>query len=420
MLRIPDEFGCVHVKQVVFLLLIAGLGKGLSVISIPLFALVLSASEMGAATVFISALLVIAGSIGFGANTLVMRERAHLSATAYAAFLAHIASFVMLVWIGVGAVLQFMLPEFLLQFGFSLQASVLVLVGALFSALVELAQKASLAREEIRSFGFVEVARSVLLLVAAFVLIGLGIEPLVGRTVGYVLALGITAVIALRHLGARWPRRGQWSATTFRRIISFSLRSTPQVVAQWIRLGLDRILLAYVMGVTELGVYMVAFALSSGVLVVTTALNNHFTPKSLGLYQSGSCSKVRDLRRWLLLAAIAAATLTYVAGTLIYRYLTGAEYGGGMAYLPILLVSHWLHFAYLLHAKYFVHADRVGRLGMLNLFSVGTYVVLLLLLPDRVEAGAAWAHAGGSLCLCIPVLIACNRGEARMRQRIPS
>ncbi|MBB87546.1 MAG: hypothetical protein CMP06_09635 [Xanthomonadales bacterium] len=403
-------------RQVVVLLMIAGLGKGLSVISIPLFALVLSASEMGAATVFISTMLVIAGSIGFGANTLVMREWAHLQAADYARFLTHVATFVTLLWIVIGGCLQFMLPRFLSQFGFPPIASWLVLVGALFAAMVELVQKASLAREEIRVFGVVEITRSVLLLAVAFSLIAAGVEPLAGRTVGYVIALMITAAVALRHFGASLPPRSEWSGATFRRIVSFSSRSAPQVVAHWIRLGFDRIVLAYVIGVTELGVYTVAFALSSGMLVVTTALNNHFAPRSLARYKAGNIAGVRRLRRWLLVAGLAAALLTCLVGVLIYRHLTGAEYGDGIVYLPILLVSHWLHFVYLMHAKYFVHADRVGRLGLINLVSVGVYVVLLVTLSAHVVAGAAWAHAVGSLCLSVPVYIACRRGESRIRR----
>lgn len=404
-------------KQIMLLLLIAGLGKGLSVVSIPLFALVLSPSEMGEATVFISAMLVIAGSIGFGANTLVMRERAHLGAQEYAGFLVHVVSFVVMVWLVIGLVLQLLLPRFLSQFGFSSSASALVLVGALFAAIVELSQKVALAREDIRAYGVVEIVRSVLLLAVAFALIGLGLEPIDGRTVGYVMALAITLGVALRCFGFSLHGRLQWEAATFHRIVSFSLRSSPQVVAQWIRLGLDRILLAYIIGVAELGVYMVAFALSSAMLVVTTAMNNLFTPKSLVLYKTGDCVEVSRLRLRLLVGALGAAAMTYLAGRLIYQHLTSGEYGSGVAYLPILLASHWLHFVYLMHAKYFVHADRVGRLGLLNLLSVGVYVLLLLLLPDRVAAGAAWAHAGGSLCLSVPVAIACYRGEVRIRGR---
>jgi O-antigen/teichoic acid export membrane protein len=113
----------------------------------------------------------------------------------------------------------------------------------------------------------------------------------------------------------------------------------PQAIGFWMKLGIDRILLAKFTSTLVVGHYMFAFQLSWPIMILSTAINLYITPKINKMLKENNINAIKKLLQQFSLLIIVFSVLIYLVSTFIIHNFYYAKYNVSLEYIPYIIVA---------------------------------------------------------------------------------
>jgi O-antigen/teichoic acid export membrane protein len=270
----------------------------------------------------------------------------------------------------------------------------LALVPAQVSRLV-----AQILRNEFRAIAFAvtAIALGALTLGAGLVLavgLDLGIS---GILLGTLLAEA--AVLVLRVTMTRHALMGRPDASLLRPLLKFGLPLVPVTVSFWVFAASDRLVVAKLASLRELGLYSVAATLTTAFGVLIMAVGQAWTPRAVQLSLTNPLGAAVALGRaltYFLFVLAFAAVVTSAAAPWIIGIISGPEYRDAASAVPMLVAGTVAFGSSVITSTGMVVASRTRALPVIASSAAVLNVLLAIaLVPVWGIVGAATASAAG-------------------------
>ncbi|WP_161973280.1 lipopolysaccharide biosynthesis protein [Pectobacterium versatile] len=185
----------------------------------------------------------------------------------------------------------------------------------------------------------------------------------------------------------------------------FGAKSVLTSVSWWLRSGMDRIIIQYILGSVTLGLYSVALQLSLAVSVVSLALNNSVMPR---VFQAVNQQDKKNLLHICTLSTmfiLISAGGFYFISPLLFRYLLPPSYHESQLLLLPMLAGIVFHGVFLLICNVVTALGRPGFLSLVALVGALAHMTISLTLANTFGiTGVVWS-ATFSYLLSIVMLV---------------
>lgn len=189
------------------------------------------------------------------------------------------------------------------------------------------------------------------------------------RIVSYGVAVAASATAGLLFIAGRGLLRQVPDRDSVQDVLRFGVPMVPHVLAGQLLTNLDRLMVSYVLGVKELGIFMVASQLGMALSLVIEPLNRTLAP---WLFERLSNGDEHDRERivkgtYALFAGLfVVALMAAVAFVAIFDYIFPSEYA--TAKLIVLPVAIGMAFQGLYYGvvNYVFYAEATGRLSLVS------------------------------------------------------
>lgn len=248
------------------------------------------------------------------------------------------------------------------------------------------------AREQALRYVALESASALALLVSVgyFVVVRQG--GAVGQARGLfwssVAIFAVSIALLAREAAPRLERRLVRSA------LAFGLPLTVHLLAGWALLAIDRVLLARMVSLDEVGWYTFGYQIAMVMSVVATASNAAWAPLfyDLARRRDDAPSVLGELASLNVAVSFGVGLLLILFGREVVAVLGGPDYAPASSVVPVIVIGCALQALYFVTVTPIFFAQRTRLLAPLTLgAAVVNVAVNLLLIPRYGIHGAAWA-----------------------------
>ncbi len=165
------------------------------------------------------------------------------------------------------------------------------------------------------------------------------------------------------------------------RALSFGVPLIPHVFGMFLLSAVDRLIISNKMGLESAGIYLVAFQVSMGLVLVFDALNKACIP---WLYNNLNSSKHSDKLKVVkytycaFISLVVIAVFSYFISPKLLLILAGDKYIESCKYVGLLFVGQIFSGMYLIVTNYLFYSKRTGILSLITIFSGTINIVLIL------------------------------------------
>jgi O-antigen/teichoic acid export membrane protein len=174
-----------------------------------------------------------------------------------------------------------------------------------------------------------------------------------------------------------------WEPRELIQVATFGLPLMPHVLAAFVLFSVDRIVIKSELGLAEVGIYMVAVQLASGVSLVFDSISRAYMPWLFEHLQRDDPQEkrrvVRTTYKWFAVI-LAGAGCVFVVGPEAVALLAGERYAKAGNVIGWLILGQAFLGMYVLLSSYLIYGKRTGLLSAVTVFSAALYIGLLLLL----------------------------------------
>ena len=150
----------------------------------------------------------------------------------------------------------------------------------------------------------------------------------------------------------------------------------PQAIGFWMKLGIDRILLAHFTSTLIVGYYMFAFQLSLPIIILSTVINLYMTPKINKFLQIKEISNIEKYLIKFSFLIIIIAILNYFVAYNVINIFYFDKYNNSLSILIFIVISNLLYSISLVYMNIFYYIDKKKFVSYLVL-SISIFQVLL-------------------------------------------
>ena len=373
------------------------LQRGIAFLLIPIYGRYLTPSEFGIVGIVLAIFSAFGTLFGLGLRGAVTRQYFDHSEAPerLQEYLGSVYSFFVLFGcVGAGALTLFGrdLFEFLLaQVSFTPFVP-LAIWAAFFSAATGILLSLYRAREEAGRYVTLEVASALTLAVFVVYFVVIRRGGAVGQAYGLFWSSGVmfAAALLLLVMEAR-PRLNLEMVVS---ALGFGLPLTVHLLASWVLLAVDRILLERMVPLEEVGLYTLGYQIGLIVGVAASAANSAWTPifYDVARRKQGAAHLLGRLASVNVALSFAAALVIILFGPELVGLLADPEYAGAWVVVPVIALSYALQALYFVSVTPIFFRKHTRILPLLTGGAAGINVVLnLLLIPPFGVLGAAWA-----------------------------
>lgn len=253
-------------------------------------------------------------------------------------------------------------------------------------------------RKNARSYGAIQVSKSILDLGFSLLFVVVLLLGADGRISAQILATGLFALLALWLL-----KRDKllcvlvWNKTHYKEIVRFGVPLIPHVGGVFLLASADRFIINSELGLADAGVYMVAVQLAMGVALIFDAVNKAYIPWLFEKLRENDFHQKKKIVRYTYLwylVIMAGAMAGFFVGPLVVRLIAGPGYEQAGELIGWLLLGQAFGGMYLMVTNYIFYSKRTGLLSAATITSGLLNLLLLLVLVKLLGlAGAAVSFA---------------------------
>lgn len=243
---------------------------------------------------------------------------------------------------------------------------------------VDLVSKYLVAQQKIRDFSVLELCKAGATALISVVLVYVFLDNAVlarisGLLVGAVVAFFLACYIVGRRVIYLRP-----SKKNIDHIFAYGTNVLPQMVANWIKLGADKVVIGAAIGLDVLGAYSFMFSVCSLFMVFGAALNSAFIGPCMSMYKAGDLKGVANLRRRYMMISSVLVIICAASVALLSVVYWPDGYALSETVVALLMLSFWAQVIYLLYVKYFMYSLKMAELSYMNLLATLFYLFILI------------------------------------------
>lgn len=255
-------------------------------------------------------------------------------------------------------------------------------------------------RKAARTYGLFQVCQSLTNVLLSLLLVVALLRGASGRILGLSIAplgFAVVAVFLLRRDGLLGF---EWRPQYVRDIAAYGVPLIPHSVGYFFLTSVDRFVINDKLGAAQVGIYMAAAQIASGLGLVFDAINNAYVPWLFERLKRDQAQEKREIVRWtyvyfLFLTGVVA--LAFVVAPSVLVFVAGQKYAAGAKLIGWLVLGWVLHGMYLMVTNYIFFSKRTSLLSLSTISAGVLNIALLLVLVPRLgPCGAAIAFAASS------------------------
>lgn len=252
-------------------------------------------------------------------------------------------------------------------------------------------------RKQARNFGAFQVSQSVLNMLLSLIVVVYFLQGAAGRI--WVLATIplIFAVLALFLLHKDDLLGFVWRPAYVREILAFGVPLIPHSAGLFLLSTVDRLIINDKLGLSQVGIYMVAVQLVAVMGLVFDAINNAYVPWLFERLKRNQIEEKLQIVRWTYvycLALLGVVALAFVIGPPLLIVIAGEKYRAATEIIGWLALGQAFNGMYLMVTNYIFYSKRTALLSLATItagfINVGLLLVLISLMGLK---GAAVAYA---------------------------
>lgn len=219
-----------------------------------------------------------------------------------------------------------------------------------------------------------------------------------GRLSGWLIGSAVGGTLSMILLA-----RNNYLTILFNKIyikhaLKFSLPLVPHAIGSLI-IGLsDRLIIKNVIGLSQTGIYTVAFQLGSILTVLMTAFNNAFVPwlfTNLNKRDPSVNRGIVGLTYSVFCVLVVFVFIGCFLNEFLFQYIVGVNFSNAKYYIPYLLVGFAFNGMYLLVTNYIFYAEKTKFLAK------NTFLVAIINLPVCYMLTVHFSLLGTSMSIII-------------------
>jgi O-antigen/teichoic acid export membrane protein len=252
-------------------------------------------------------------------------------------------------------------------------------------------------RKQAKQYGVYLVSQSLINMLLSLLLVVYLRQGAEGRL--WILSIMpiLYAVIALYLLFKDDLLGFAWRPNYFIEILTFGIPLIPHSVGYFLLSSVDRLVISDELGLTQVGVYMVAVQLVSVMGLVFDAFNNAYVPWLFERLKRNQTVEKKQIVRWTYaycMALLVVVALAFFWGPPLLILIAGESYISATSVVGWLALGQAFHGMYLMVTNYIFYSKKTGLLSFCTLTSGLINIgLLLVLIPSQGMTGAAIAYA---------------------------
>lgn len=246
------------------------------------------------------------------------------------------------------------------------------------------------------------VLQSFVEIVGCIVLLRLLGDAPEARIHSYAAAVAVCAACAMVFLVAQGLLARSPDRESARDALRFGVPTVPHVVAGQLLSNLDRLMVSYLLGIEQLGVFMVASQLGMALSMVVEPLNRALAPWLFEQLARDDETQKRQIVRatYALFAGLLALALVSAAAFMaVFGYIFPPEYAPAKAVIPAIALGMAFQGMYYGVVNYVFYAEATGRLSIVSATTVSLATVWSYLLISR------WGLIGAGISFMLTNLV---------------
>jgi len=252
-------------------------------------------------------------------------------------------------------------------------------------------------RKQARNFGAFQVSQSLLNMLLSLLVVVCFLQGAAGRI--WVLATipFIFAVLALVLLYKDDLLGFAWRPAYLREALAFGVPLIPHSAGLFLLSSVDRFIINDRLGISQVGIYMVAVQLVAVMGLVFDAINNAYVPWLFERLKRNHMEEIVQIVRWTYaycLALLGVVVLAFFIGPSLVILIAGERYSAATEIIGWLALGQAFHGMYLMVTNYIFYSKRTA---LLSLSTITTGFINFGLLFALIELmgleGAAVAYA---------------------------
>ncbi|WP_208856770.1 oligosaccharide flippase family protein [Pseudoalteromonas rubra] len=274
----------------------------------------------------------------------------------------------------------------------------IALMSSFFSFLLQFRLSQWQVRENPVSYGVLQVLCSVLNVGASLYLVLYADNGSEGRIAGIAfsfLVCGLVATFLLYKedlLGFSFLNKAY-----LKDALNFGVPLIPHIFGIFLLTSIDRFVINTELGLAHVGIYLLAYQLSSAISIVFDSLNKALLPWLYRSLSSG-CTIIREkiVRRTYLIfiSLIFLALLNFVISPIVLLFVAGDEYAEASKIISWLVLGQIFSGMYLFVTNYIFFSKQTAALSVVTIcVGAGNLLLLFMLIPKYGLLGAAYAFS---------------------------
>lgn len=245
----------------------------------------------------------------------------------------------------------------------------------------------------------------------------------------YSLSLIAFAIYSTLSLVAEGWSSVVWNSQDLRSYLRYGIPLVPHRMSGWLTGMADRVIIARLASLGEVGIYSVGYSVGAAVALVQDAFNRAWVPFFFDrLKRSDPASRldIVEFIYWYSLAMIAAAVGVMVAAHFLFPIL-GPRFARSEAFVGWIAFAYAVNGIYKMYANFLFYTEQTYVLSSITV-STGVFGVLVTIVLVKTSGviGAGYALLLGQILACAAVVVAARRmflmpwsdGLPRMASRV--
>lgn len=273
------------------------------------------------------------------------------------------------------------------------------------------------ARKKAVIYGSFQISNSLLDLLLSLVFVLVLLWGAEGRVLGQAYtAIGFAFVAIFFLKKNKWLYFFRWKPDFIKEALSFSIPLVPAVVAGFLLVSIDRIIINKELGLVEVGIYMVAAQFGAGITIVFDAMNKAFIPWLYERLKRNDEKEKRQIVRftyaWYGLICC-GITLAFLIGPEMIAFIAGEDYRLAGELFGWIAMGQGFKGMYLMQTNYIFYSKKTGVLSTITMVcSVLNIMLMITLIKEYGLFGVGYAFAFSMFIYFILTWYAANKSYA--------
>lgn len=186
-----------------------------------------------------------------------------------------------------------------------------------------------------------------------------------------------------------------FSKTYSKKILTFSLPLVPHIIGNLIINASDRIFLAKMAGLSEMGIYSLGYQIGQVVIIIGLSFNRAWQPwlfKSLNLKQHSKNLEIIKYSYFYFFTIISASLIIGFAAPYLLEYYVNERFWEASKYIIWVALGYGFNSIYFIIASYYFYLDKTKKLGLFTIITAILNITLnYVLIKYNGPVGAAQA-----------------------------